>query len=378
MSINKNNNALSQKAGKKKYQWTKKKIIAASIIGAAVLSFIIFLTIVLVMQLGPIRPIKSTEEEARVVGTVGGYEVRYEELRYITLLHKQSLNATLGKYDTLDPAGKEEYERQLSERVIEDLKSNYVILTLCDKYGIDTDSKQADNYVQDGIEAFVEESFGGDKKEYKAWLAKNGMTDAFLRLTYKTYYLETALMDHFVENKIDLEYDETTLGGLVSHILASDEWVRSVHAFYPKTSDYIDVSGSADKAQALVEELSAIKDDSDRYSAMRSAIGRAPFVSGVSITGNGVYFTYGQMGEDYETATFELKDFEASEVVETEDGYYVIMRMPKDETHIKAQATTLLSQYRYLALKKHMDAQESTISFEGNSYFNTIDLMDIQ
>ena len=64
---------------------TKKKIIAASVVGIVLVAAII---LALVLAFNWIRPIESTEEEARVVGTVGDFEVRYEELRYITLLHK--------------------------------------------------------------------------------------------------------------------------------------------------------------------------------------------------------------------------------------------------------------------------------------------------
>ena len=124
------------KSGKK--GWTKNKIIAASIIGAAVLSFVIFMIIVLVMNLGPLRPIKSSDQDNRVVGECGEYEIRYEELRYITLLHKATLDKSFGEYEKLDETSRKAYDAELEKKVMEDMVNNYVILSLCDKYGIDT------------------------------------------------------------------------------------------------------------------------------------------------------------------------------------------------------------------------------------------------
>ena len=35
-----------------------------------------------------VNPIKSTEEEAAVIGTIGKYEVKYEELRYSDIINR--------------------------------------------------------------------------------------------------------------------------------------------------------------------------------------------------------------------------------------------------------------------------------------------------
>mgnify|MGYP003292415956 CR=1 FL=1 len=169
---------------------TKKKIIAASVVGVVVVAAII---LAVVLAFNWIRPIESTEEEARVVGTVGDFEVRYEELRYITLLHRASLDSEMGKYDELDAEGKAEYERILEERVMADVENNYVILSLCEKYGINADSNAAKSYVNDSIKNVVKTDFGGSVDKYKEWLKKNNITDSVLRLLFKVEYLEGEL-----------------------------------------------------------------------------------------------------------------------------------------------------------------------------------------
>ena len=265
--------------------------------------------------------------------------------------------------------------------MLDDIKSNYIVFSLCSKYGIDTDSKEAEDYVQDSIESLVETEFDGDKKEYRAWLAENNMTDAFLRLTYKSYYLENALLDYFAENKIGIEYDTTTKNGLVAHILNSDEWARTIHIFYPnyeiKGLKY-DHTRAYELAVDDYNTLIGISGGEERFNTIRPMIGRYPMVEGVSTSGNGLYFTHGQTDAEYEAAAFALAEYGVSEPIEMEDGYYIIMRLPKVEDHIKAQADTLLSQYKYAALKEQLDAEEKAISFSGNDYFNGISLIDIE
>ena len=386
----KNSNSVKKITTKenKDTKWTKKKKTAAAIIIAGVVCTLIFAAIMLVSYFTSVRPIKSTDEEAKVVGECGGFEVRYEELRYVTLLYKQALDVRLGEYDTLDAEGKAEYEAQLEALVLEDLKSNYVILSLCDEYDIKTNSRDVKNYVNKALKEFVEGAFDGDMDEYKAWLAENNLTDSFVRLMYKVDYLESLLLEHFIENKIGIEYDEYSLSAFADHIMASEDWAKVTYAYYPKQSvtvahegkTYIvwDAEKSLPSAEAAAAELSEIGDDGERFDHIKTVIGKAPMVQGYSITGTGVYFTVGQMGEEFESAAFALELYGTSQVVELEDGYYVLMRLPFEEDEVKKQAAELLSHYQYGALKKRENAKEAEISFIGNEYFEGLSLIDIE
>jgi len=387
----KNSNSVKKisTAENKKTTWTKQKKIAASVIIAGIACTVLFAVIMAVSYFNSVRPIKSTEDEARVVGECGGFEVRYEELRYVTLLYKQALDVRIGKYDTLDDTGKAEYESQLESLVLDDLKSNYIILALCDEYDIKTDSRKVKNYVNDEMEKFVEATFDGDMDEYKDWLAKNNLTDSFVRLMYKVDYLESQLLEHFIKNKIGIEYDEYSLEAFAEHIMESEDWAKATYAYYPKSSvtttykgqvyTIWDAKNSLPTAEAAAKALAAISDDGERFTYMtKSVIGKAPMVQGYSITGTGVYFTVGQMGEEFESAALELDLYGTSDVIEFEDGYYVIMRLPLEEDEVKKQAAELLSHYRYGALKKCEDAKEAEIRFVGNEYFDGLSLIDIE
>jgi hypothetical protein len=367
--------------GKKPFEWTKKRKIAAAVIGASVLAAIVFVVIILVMQIGTVRPIKSTDEEAREVGKVAGFTVRYEELRYITLTCREQLDAEFGiEYELLDVEGRARYEAALSSMVADKIKSNYVILSLCEKYGIATDSKAADEYVAEQLQTLVDEELGGSVKKYREWLAENKLTDSFLRLMYKVDYLESKLLDKFVEDKIGIEYDNKNKAEFVDYVMNGGDYVKTIHAFYPhKHPNPQNTAYNAySRAVAALDNLKAIEDSEARFERMRTEIGKAPFVQGFSVTGSDYYFTYGQMGEKYESEAFSLDIYGVGDLIRTNDGYYVIMRVPMVEDEVQMRVNELLSQYQYATLKRAEDARREELTFEGNEYFDGLKLIDIK
>lgn len=364
---------------KPKAKQTKKKIVAVSLIAAGVVAFAVFIAVVLIMQLGHVKPIKSTDEEKRSVGECGGYEVRYEELRYVAMSHQRALNQKYGAYDELDAETREQYDAELEELVNDGIKSNYVILSLCERYGIDMDSRDVDDYVDEQIQSIVDEEFGGSVKKYKQWLSENALTDALLRLVYKVDFLETELLEKFVNDGIGVKYNSGQTAEFTDYVLESDDYVKAIHAFYPH-SHPADKAGydALAEATAALEGLLSCKSDSERFSLMKSVIGKAPFVQGFSVTGSDYYFTYGQMDEEYEAVAFSLDEYEVGEIVETSDGYYVIMRVPKKKDEIKQRSQELLSQYQYAVLKRAEDECRQGLTFTGNEYFDSLVLSDIK
>ncbi len=386
----KNEIAAVDKPSEKKKWWTKKKIIIVSVIGAVVLATLIGAIAVISTSVFPIR---SSKEELRAVGTVGEYEVKYEELRFLTLMHKEELDKELGKYDALDANGKAEYERLLEERVAEDLKKTYVIFSLCDRYGIKTDSLNVKNYVNDSMKEYVKTYFEGSTSKYKEWLKENGITDSIIRQNFKTDYLEVELLNYFTENKIGIKYDEDNIEEFISYVMTGEDWVRTIHVYYPEKHPFetnpenlpSDFNASsiiaAYDAKSSIDEVktnvSSIYDDSRRLKAFKSAIGSAPGTD-YSTSGNGFYFTYGLMGDEYERITYSLDMYGVSEVFEYLDGYCLIMRLPLEESHVRYDALDLLDKYQYVVLKNHVDEESEKLSFIGNEYYDSISLIDIE
>ena len=363
---------------KRNFVWTKKKKIAAGVIGAGALSLIIFAIVIFVFDLGPLKEIKRTDEESRVVGECAGYEVYYDELRYITMLYREELDAKYGKYDTLSPDAKAEYEAELDLVVREEIKRNYVILALCEHYGVDANSSEARSYVKEALEDLVDEI--GSRDEYRKWLSENNLTDALVRFIYKTDYLEKALLEELTVSGEVVEFTAANLDDFVSFVMEEDIYAKVIHVYYPREHFlYTDRgTGMAAEVDKAIQKLNAAKDDGERYNVIKSLIGNAPYVQGYSVEGIGSYITYGQMHEDFEKTVFALEDWECSGVVELEEGCYIIMRMPKIRDEVARKAYELVEYYRYAVLKQLKDAKQESITFNGNDFFDGIKLVDIK
>ena len=362
---------------KSKKGFTKNKMIASIILGLATLALVIFAVISIIYELGPIKPIKSSKQELKVVGECADFEVKYEEIRYLTLLYRAELDQKLGEYGTLSDVGKAEYEKELYSYVEKNVKKTYSVLSLCADFGIDIYSKEANAYVNGEIESIVKQGFDGSKKSYRSWLEENNLTDSFLRLLYRLDFLEDEIVKYLTDNKIGIEFDSLSKDKFVDYVMSTDDYVRTVHCYYPKESIYFDTSDYAQRAENLSSELLNEPDFEKRYSLLSSAIGNAPFVPGISMTNDGIYFTYGQMGELYEEAAFALEEYGVSLPVEADDGYYVIMRLPLDRDYVSKNAGDLLNKYGYTVLKKKLDEKQDQIKFITNEYFETLDLVEI-
>lgn len=367
-----------KKNGKK---WTKKRKIALGVIIAGILATVAFVVMIFVFDLGPVRPIESTEEEAKAVGTCAGFEVRYEELRYITHMHRASLDKKYGEYSSLSASDKAAYERELEELVKKDLENNYAVLSLCEKYGIDIESDKAREYVNDSIEEFVDEV--GGKKAYKAWLKENKLSDSFLRLMYKVAYLEIEIVETLSERGEEIKYseenvdDENNLDAFVKFVMEDESYVKVIHAYYPNDFKYSDGRDAKAHAEDTLAEIMSAEDDEERFTVMKSAIGSAPFVPGYSVTGTDYYITLGQMHKHYEDIAFTLAEYEVSQVLELEEGCYVIMRVPKIREEVAPRAYELVKHYKYAVVKNLIEKQKTLISFEENRYFATLTLAEI-
>ena len=326
-----------------------------------------------------IEPVESSEQEMRVVGKCDEYDIYYEELRFVTNTYKVTLEQKYGKGIWENERTAQQYYPELEQLVLENLKANYAILTGCKNLMVNTTDKEIDEYVQEQIETLVNQSteqggFGGDFDAYLAWLAANGLTDHYLRFIYRVSYLESAMYFALVDGGI-FEYSEHNFSEYLDYVLEGREYARTIHVYIPienrdKKDDYYDT------AKAIADELAACEDDDERYSLMCQHIGSS-VNKDLTITESGYYFTYGEMGDIYETAAFGLNLYQASDVVEYGDGYYVIMRMPIEERYVLLYGEQLLQYYQSAKMGEYEDGIKENMTVELNEYGKSLNLLDL-
>lgn len=327
-----------------------------------------------------IKPVESTEQEMRVIGKCDGYDVYYEELRFVTATYKNTLEQKYGKGIWDDPATAEKYREELESLVYENLKANYAVLVGCKNLFVKTDDKEIDDYVQEQIETLVnldegQGGFGGDFDAYLTWLGENGLTDHYLRFIYRVDYLESAMYYALVDGGL-MEYTSKNYSDFLDYVLAGEDYARTIHVYIP-VEDQADKQDCYDTAKRIADELAAVTDYQERYSLMCSHIGSA-VNKDLTITESGYYFTHNEMGEVYEEAAFSLLEYQTSDVVEYGDGYYVIMRMPIEELYVLMNGEKLLQYYQSAKLGEYEDNIKENLTVELNEYGKSLDLLDLK
>ena len=326
-----------------------------------------------------IEPVESTEQEMRVVGKCDEYEIYYEELCFVTNTYKATLEQKYGKGIWENERTAQKYYPELEELVLENLKANYAIITGCKNLMVNTKDKEIDEYVQEQIESLVNQStdqggFGGDFDAYLEWLAENDLTDHYLRFIYRVSYLESAMYYALVDGGI-FEYGERNFSEYLDYVLAGEDYARTIHVYVPiedasKQDEYYDA------AKAVADDLAACTDDQERYSLMCQYIG-SKINKDNTVTESGFYFTYGEMGEEYEAAAFALGEYGTSDVVKYGNGYCVIMRMPIEELYVLMYGERLLQYYQSAKMGEYEDGIKKNMTVELNEYGKSLDLLNL-
>lgn len=317
---------------------------------------------------------KQLAADKKTVATCNGYDIPYEELRFLTMFYKDALEEKYGDGIWEDPATTEQYRAELESMVMENLNENYVVLTTCKELSIPTESKEMDKYVDEQIEALRAEFLSRD--EYEDWLAENWMTERYLRFSIGISYLENAIHLTLRDNNLyAFRYDN--IEEFKNYVLNSPNYVRTVHV-YIENADGEDPAANLARATEISNELRDMDEYQDRFAAMNEAIGSKDNDDYYSVSGEGYYFTQGEMDEDYERASFALEIGEVSEPIVCSGGNFVIMRLAPEESYIEKNATTLLDNYHGVALGMYEDTFRDQCVVKLNEYGESIDLTAIK
>ena len=313
----------------------------------------------------------GNKQDMKVVGSCAGYDVLYEELRYVTLTYKEMFEATYGEGIWDDPATAEQYRAELEETVPRVMLNNYAVLAACRANQItaeDFNSKSIQNAVDEQIAEAVD-SYGGEEAFAEA-LREMYMTEHFLRFCLTVAQLENelrySLIDiNRIENDVDafMNWIEEGNGVYVQHIL-----VRN------------DAGEDPEQNRAIAEDV------------------RAQLLGGASIStfvGSALnddlqnvapyYVVRDVYVEEIETAAMALDSIGAvSPVVEVEEGYYVLVRMEEsygdngENLSLMAKVTSLLSSYQWAKVEAYVDTFKPDLKIELNEYGKSLDLLAIK
>lgn len=318
------------------------------------------------------RPIKSKEGELDVVGNIGRFEVYYEELRYITVNCKNDMEIIYGMKIWDDPATAEQYRDELYERVTLGIVSDYYgVLSLADLLysesgGADAmlESAEIQNAVQDSIDETVDEA--GGKSEYRKVLEDNALTDHLFRF-YTAIEMVANELFFIARDDLGLLDDSDEYADEYMH---SDKFIRTNHVY---------LEGKTAENRQLAESIATQLKNSDNPEAELILLKGRYCADWKMTTTHAYYFARGNSGcgESYEDTAFALKVGEISDVIESDTGYYVIMRLPKEEDYMKECFDDFKTQIIGTDFNDSIEAKRAEMTFTANEYGASIDLVSL-
>ena len=335
---------------------------------------------------------ESTEEELRVVGTVGKYEVSFDEYRYVVLSCKDIMAAKYGEDIWKDEATAATYEDELLKMVSERITANYAVLTLCDEYGytdalsnkdaIKTVNMQIEELLcmyaytfgiavevsekGDGTLKYKYEAGGIDKvyKYFREDLAYEYLTERVMRLTLGVEYSFERLMTILTTEKDLVIYRSDD----IEEFMYSDNFICTRHVFVQN-----------DPGESIDENRQKAETVLDMYregATMDSLIG-GKYNDDVTTSYFGAYFTRGEMDKAYEDAAFALEVGQVSGIVETADGFYIIERCEKNTEYMIQNFETFADQITYAIINDMVRTRQAELKIELNEYGSSLVLHKI-
>ena len=326
--------------------------------------------------LGNSEEYKKLAFERKTVATCNGFEIPYEELRFVTKLYKDSLAYSYGEDIWDDPTTAEQYRKELETLVMDNLNQNYLILSTCRYLSINTESAEVEKYVDQQMKDMLANDYGGSRAKMLEDFEKDGLTEHYMRFLIGVEYLQSSIYYTLLEAKL---YDYTTenIGDFIDYVMTSEDYARTIHVFVKNDPDD-DIEANRAKAQNVVDKVSEVATYQDRIEMMHQFIGSAVNEDTQLTSKNGYYFTYGEMDEAYEKATFDLLPNQVSKVVETNDGFYVIMRLTPELEYVSVNSSTLLKYYQSAAMGAYINRFEADCQVVLNEYGQSLDLLNLQ
>ena len=272
-------------------------------------------------------PVKSSEEELATVLTLDGdLDVALELYRFYFL---SELALTETDPATLNTEQKESLFAELHQKTLHELAAVYAVLKLCNTYGIDVESGDFDDYVDENVIFAVEgneDYLGyGDHATYLAEIKKQYMNDSVFRFLLRYQYAEQTLGRYMRDTGVLKSDRESVLS-----YMRGDGCVRVSWIYIPYT-----VLPGYTEAMLSQMESEAKSASNNEFLAMTHRV--VPDAYTDAELDRGFYIGEYQLDPYYAALTetaFSLEEGETSSWIDSGDGRYLVRRLPKDEAYL--------------------------------------------
>lgn len=311
------------------------------------------------------RALPTEKEDLAVVGTVGEFEVPYEELRFLVLSYREQLENQYGEGIWNTPETAAEHLPELRELVYEDIEANYAVLMLAREKGLVVEDYEKS--VQEYMENMLKVDFGDSRANYKEFLKAAGVTDHYIRFTAA----------------VDLVYQDLYYGYLEDGTIKTDETAVKQYIL----QNFVRVM-SISIINKTDEEIERNKKNANTY--------RDEVAGGADITDYIKYtldlspehcFGPGEMDGAFEREAFALENVgDVSEVFlgtaeysgTSRSAWYFLQKMELTAAYVNEHYEELFDQYVAAIVNEYIREERETLVFVPNDYCKSLDLLAIE
>lgn len=295
--------------------------------------------------------------DKKVVMTVGGKDVQYQEFRYYFLNNKRD---SFGEDTELT----EEQREALRELTEDNARYSKAIETMAEKYGAKLSSED-----MNALEAYIAEyrateCYNNDDT-YRMALEAQYMTDWLFRMLQKNNTLAYRTIERMRESGV-INTDDATIDAL----MLSDELlcIKEIYIGYNTEETKTIARSRAEKA------LEALTNGEDFAEVMRDY---SDYNEASMSPEHGYYTTEYEMPEYIWTAATAIAEGECSAIIESPYGYHIVMRAEKDTAYMNSIREDIGERYASAMYAKELYSTMDTLEVEYTSYGETLELAKI-
>lgn len=268
-----------------------------------------------------------------VVMTIDGAEVRWSEFFFMLYSSLSQVEQYLGNiyWDELciNDLTYDEYTMEMTNTMLRQL------------HAVEREAKERNIKLSKDDLAQLEET---KKTAMVQNLGEEATEEAFEDFLLEQLYLDLETFEYVNQNSVYYnklfvetigESGEKITDAEINDYIESMPYVTAKHILLmtinPDTGEALSEEEIADAkatAEELLASLQAIEDDKERAETFDQLMHEHSEDTGLTIFPDGYTFTTGEMYAEFEEAAFALEDYQVSEIVESQAGYHILMRLP--------------------------------------------------
>lgn len=298
--------------------------------------------------------------------TIEGEEIPLDQYRFYYL---RTLASVGGAESVIAMAGDqtEEVYTNLRDSATHSLKLSKVYRDFAAEKGVTVSDElltELDNSIKQAKESLGEEEFKksleaqyfSSEEEYRAF-----MQDILLQQQVLIDVYGEDILNNVKENYVHVQHilipfeteqaaSESTSGGASASASGSESTAADHSAELAKAEEVLEKAKNGDDFAALMTEYSQDPGQPEE----------------------GYTFTKGYMVQEFEDASYALKEGEISDIVETSYGYHIIKRLPIDEENIKENLLQYVDSNMDTVLSADLQPKLDALDVQYGEYYDKI------